>query len=103
MSKTTAPATPAPEELELPYTHQFRKPFKFGTETHTEVVLEHELTGGDILDAMNEKREGDRVLRLLSALTGWPDPKVKAIPAREFLALGELVGRFLPSGLPTGN
>lgn len=104
MSKNpTAPATaPVEEEILLPYTHKFAKPFRYGTETHTEVVIDHEPTAGDLADIMNEKKPGDQFIRMVSCATGWPDPMVKALPGREVLEITKVVNHFLPSGLPTG-
>lgn len=101
MTKKQTPPEQAP--LVLPYTHKLARPFVYGSETHTEIVIEEELTGGGLFEVLNEKNQGDQTLRLLSELTGWPDPKVKALPAREVVALAEVANRFLPSGQQTGK
>jgi hypothetical protein len=102
MAKTKTPAPVLPP-LDLPYTHRFVKPFVFGSETHTEIVISDELTGGALFEVMNEENQGDQTLRLISELTGWPDPKVKALPAREIIALAGVANRFLPAGPGTGK
>ena len=94
-------------EIELPHTLKLSKPFRYGLSETAEVVdhvvIEKELTGGDLVSITNEKRDGERLLRMVSALTGWPDPKVKMMSARDFLAVSEVGQSFLPSGLVTGN
>lgn len=92
------------DEITLPHTVKLSKPFKFGPETHTEVIFERELTGGDIAYAQNAgDKAGDFTLRLLEKSTALPEPLLKALPAKDYLALAAVAQSFLPSGPGTGN
>ena len=81
---------------------KLKTPFMYGEETITEVPL-NPLNTGHMIDIMNEKGEGNQALRLISGVTGWPDPKVKKIPLEDFLTLAKEAKSFLPSGLQTGK
>lgn len=95
----------APEVVEIvfPHTVTLFKPFDYGKERVEKVVLEHEPTAGDLVDIMNEKKNGDQALRMVSACTGWPDPKVKMLKARDFQAVLKIIQPFLGDGPETGN
>jgi len=90
-------------EITLPHTVTLARPFTYGTETVSTVVIEDELDAGQMADIMNEKKQGDQTLRMVAAATGWPDPKVKMLKARDLMAITAVVNHFLPAGPVTGN
>ena len=90
-------------EIKLPHTVTFTTPLVWGKETITEVVIEKEPSAGDLVEIMNEKKQGDQFLRMVATATGWEDPKVKALSARDVLAISKVVQAFLPDGPVTGN
>ena len=102
-SNLTRTAPLNPDEITLPYVLKLKAPFEWGQESVTEVAVRHEPTAGDLANAMNEKKQGDQALRLVSAVTGWEEPKVKAMGGRDFLAVSAVVTAFLPAGPGTGN
>lgn len=91
------------DEIKLPHTVELRSPLTWGKETITEVVIERELNAGDLADVMNEAKPGDQFIRLVSAATGWPDPQVKVLSARDVMAISGVVQSFLPDGLGIGK
>lgn len=101
MTEKTAPLNP--DEIVLPLTLKLKSSFTWGQEDVKEVTIRHEPTAGDLASAMNEKKQGDQALRLVSTVTGWEEPKVKAMGGRDFLAVSAVVTAFLPAGPGTGN
>lgn len=94
---------PAPVEIVFPHTIQLLRPFDYGKERVESVVIEKEPTAGDLVDIMNETKNGNQALRMVAACTGWPDPKVKMLKARDFQAVLKIVQPFLGDGPETGN
>lgn len=94
--------TPAVEII-FPHTVQLLRPFDYGKEHVTEVVLLSEPTAGDLADVMNEPKDGNKYIRIISAATGWPDPKIKLMKARDAQAITAILQPFLGGGLGTGN
>lgn len=100
----TQPAALNPDEIVLPMVLKLKAPFSWGKEGEVkEVSILHEPTAGDLAGAMNEKKQGDQSIRLVAAVTGWEEPKVKAMGGRDFLAVSAVVTAFLPAGPGTGN
>jgi len=90
-------------EVEFPHTMKLSRPFNYGQERVESVVLEKEPDAGDLANIMNAERKGDQMLRMVSACTGWPDPKIKLIKARDLLAIVEVIRPFLGGGQEIGG
>lgn len=109
--KTNSAAPSVPEgnlnssavEVEFPHTVKLFRPFNYGQERVEYVVLEKEPDAGDLANIMNAERKGDQMLRMVSACTGWPDPKIKLIKARDLLAIVEVIKPFLGGGQEIGG
>ena len=98
----TEPSEPevAAPEIVLPYTVKLSAPFQWGKdETITEVVFEREPTGADMVYAQNA---GDKVglftLRLVERTSGLPEPLLRALPMRDYMALCKVAQTFLGDG-----
>jgi hypothetical protein len=110
-NKNTSAAPSVPEgnlnssavEVEFPHTVKLFRPFQYGQERVESVVLEKEPDAGDLANIMNAERKGDQMLRMVSACTGWPDPKIKLIKARDLLAIVEVIKPFLGGGQEIGG
>lgn len=90
-------------EVEFPHTVKLAHPFHYGQERVESVVLEKEPDAGDLANIMNEERKGDQMLRMVSSCTGWPDPKIRLIKARDLLAIVEVIKPFLGDGQEIGG
>jgi len=90
-------------EINLPHTITLGRPFEYGSERVTQVVIEDELDAGQMADIVNEPKPGSQMIRMVAAVTGWPDPKVKMMKGRDLLAVCEVVNSFLPSGPKIGK
>lgn len=103
MTQKTQPAALNPDEIVLPMVLKLKAPFSWGKEEVKEVSILHEPSAGDLAASMNEKKQGDQSIVLVAAVTGWDEPKVKAMGGRDFLAVSAVVTAFLPAGPETGN
>lgn len=90
-------------EITLPHTIQLDRPFTYGSESVSTVVIEDELDAGQMADIVNEPKKGSQMIRMVAAVTGWPDPKVKMMKGRDLLRVCEAINSFLPAGPVTGN
>lgn len=90
-------------EVEFPHTMKLRRPFNYGQDRVDSVVLEKEPDAGDLAAMMNEPRKGDQMIRIVSSCTGWPDPKIKLIKARDLMAIMEVIKSFLGDGPEIGD
>jgi hypothetical protein len=90
-------------EVVFPHTIKLIRPFDYGQERVESVTLEKEPDAGDLVQIMNVERKGDQMLRIVSTCTGWPDPKIKLIKARDILAIVEVVKPFLGGGQEIGH
>lgn len=78
--------------------YKFKKPFKYGNETIENVELKDEFNTGDLIRITNAEGAGDKLGAVLAAATGWPLPKVAAIPIRDSIAISEIVTPFFEVG-----
>lgn len=90
-------------EVEFPHTVKLFRPFNYGQERVESVILEKEPDAGDLARIMNAERKGDQMLCMVSACTGWPDPKIKLLKARDLMAIVEVIKPFLGGGPEIGG
>lgn len=90
-------------EVEFPHTMKLFRPFNYGQERVESVVLEKEPDAGDLANIMNAERKGDQMIRMVATCTGWPDPKIKLIKARDLLTIVEVISPFLGGGQEIGG
>lgn len=82
----------------LPHTITLAKPFQYGSELITTATIEKEPLGGDLVNMLNEKGDGNRTLRITADMLGWPDAKVKMLGAKDFIDIQAVTSAFLPGG-----
>jgi len=95
----TKPETPAvAQEIEWPLTHTFARPADVLGDTERSITL-REPTTGDLLKygVLDGMLNGESMVGLIADLSGWPQPKVKAIPGIETIRLSGRLSRFFAS------
>ncbi|MCF0222858.1 MAG: phage tail assembly protein [Fibrobacter sp.] len=82
--------------------YQFKKTFRYGSESIDSVELKEEYTTGDLIRIANASGKGDQTGAMLVAATGWPLPKVAQIPIADAVAIAEAITPFFGIGQEVG-
>lgn len=89
---------------ELPYTHKLQEPVMQGSEQIVELVFSRKPVAGDLRGIrLAELDKADHIITLIGRLTGQPPSVINALETADFVACGEFVLDFFPTGRRTGS